>query len=180
MKGLARFVLLAVLASATALMSAAAGSPSKPPEFTHKNPSDWINSDPLTLAQLKGKVVVVEFWAFDCVNCVKSHPWVAALEHDQSANGLVVVGVHTPELREERDPAKVHAAVEKFGIHYPVMIDGDSSYWNALHITVWPTWCLIGRDGLLQGCVPGEMDVGDARATQVRTAIDMMVKAPAA
>ena len=180
MKDFTRSALLAVLASATAVMSMAAGAPSKPPEFTHKNASDWLNSAPLTLAQLKGKVVVVEFWAFECVNCVKSRPWIEALEREQGANGLVIVGMHTPELREEHDPGKIREAVEKFGIHYPVMIDSDSSYWNALHIQAWPTFCLIGRDGLLQGCVPGEMDVGDARATQVRTAIDLMVKAPAA
>jgi thiol-disulfide isomerase/thioredoxin len=171
------FKLIGLLALAAA--SATASGPSAPPAFTHSSPNDWINSQPLTLAGLKGKVVVVEFWAFECDNCVKSRAWVEALEHDRGSDGLVVIGVHTPELSEEKSPDAVRKAVVRLGIHHPVMLDQDSSYWNALHIQYWPTFCLIGRDGLLYACVPGEMDVGDQRASKVAGAVDMLLKAPA-
>lgn len=159
--------------------SLAAAAPTVPPEFTHSRAEDWINSPPLTLASLKGKVVVVEFWAFECDNCVKSRAWIESLEHDDGSAGLVVVGVHTPELDEERSASAVRRAVERLGIHNPVMIDTDYTYWKALHAQYWPTFCLIGRDGLLYACVPGEMDKGDKRAAEVRGAIDKLVKSPA-
>jgi hypothetical protein len=72
----------------------------------------------------------------------------------------------------------VRKAVVRLGMHEPVMIDGDSSYWNALRAQYWPTFCLIGRDGLLYACVPGEMRTGDQRATKVEQALDLLVKAP--
>lgn len=159
--------------------SLVAAAPSTPPAFTHSRAEDWLNSPPLTLADLKGKVVVVEFWAFECDNCVKSRAWVESLEHDDGPAGLVVVGVHTPELDEERSASAVRRAVERLGIHHPVMIDTDSSYWKALHAQYWPTFCLIGRDGLLYACVPGEMDQGEERAARVRSAIETLLRGPA-
>jgi thiol-disulfide isomerase/thioredoxin len=175
MKGLGQIALLPLLALA-ALTTAA---PRVPPEFTHHHAADWINSDPLTLASLKGKVVLVEFWAFECVNCMNSRAWVESLEHDKAAAGLVVVGVHTPELPEERNPDAVRNAVERLGIHDPVMIDGDYSYWNSLNNHYWPAFYLIGRDGLLYGSAVGEMHVGEARARQLESAIDQLLKVPA-
>ncbi|HSY05235.1 MAG TPA: redoxin family protein [Steroidobacteraceae bacterium] len=156
-----------------------AASPTKPPEFTHHHDSDWINSPPLTLAALKGKVVLVEFWAFECVNCLNSRPWLEALERDKSAAGLVIIGVHRPELPSERSPAAVRDAVQRLGIHYPVMLDGDSSYWNALHTRYWPTFYLIGRDGLMYPGIPGEMHLDDDRGAKMNALIDLLLKAPA-
>ena len=173
MKG---FRLIALLGLAAC--SVAASSPTAPPEFTHSRSDDWLNSPPLTLASLKGKVVVLEFWAFECDNCVKSRPWVEDLESSDGKQGLVVVGVHTPELPVEKSADGVRKAVARLGIRNPVMLDQDASYWDALHIQYWPTFCLIGRDGLNYGCVPGEMDKGDARAAKVKSAIDMLLKAP--
>jgi thiol-disulfide isomerase/thioredoxin len=175
--GIIRHILPLSLVASAALATAPA--PSVPPEFTHHEASDWINSDPLTLASLKGKVVMVEFWAFECVNCLNSRKWIDSVE-SKSPAGLVIVGVHTPELPAERDPGAVRKAVTRLGIHYPVMIDGDSSYWKALHTQSWPTFCLIGRDGLLYACVIGEMHVGDERAKAVDAVIDALLKAPAA
>jgi hypothetical protein len=89
----------------------------------------------------------------------------------------VVVAVHTPELSEERSPAAVRKAVERLGIRSPVMIDEDSSYWRALHVKYWPTFCLIGRDGLNYGCVVGEMHPGDKRASTVEQVLDELLQA---
>ena len=175
MKGITR----SALAALTAWSIVALAAPSAPSEFTHHRADDWINSAPLTLAGLKGKVVLVEFWAFECVNCLNSRAWVESLERSKGSAGLVVVGVHTPELSEERFPDAVRKAVARLGIHNPVMIDEDSSYWSALHVQYWPTFCLIGRDGLLYGSVPGEMHVGDERAKRVEGALDQLLSASA-
>jgi thiol-disulfide isomerase/thioredoxin len=175
MKAIGGIALLPLLTAA--LLAEAA--PSAPPEFPHHRPADWINSDPLTLAALKGKVVLVDFWAFECVNCLNSLPWLKSVEQDKAAAGLVVIGVHTPELPEEKSPDAVRSAVQRLDIHNPVMIDGDYSYWNALRVRYWPTFCFIGRDGLLYSCVHGEVHVGDERAQQLGDAIDLLLKAPA-
>jgi thiol-disulfide isomerase/thioredoxin len=172
-------VTLSLLALALLAASVEAAAPSTPPEFTHTKPDDWINSQPLSLAALKGKVVVLDFWAFDCVNCVRSRAWVESLEKSRGPQGLVIVSVHSPELSEERVPAAVRKAAERLRMNEPVMLDQDSSYWKALHVQYWPTFCLIGRDGLLYACVPGEMHQGDERAGKVETAIDLLLKAPA-
>jgi thiol-disulfide isomerase/thioredoxin len=171
--------LLLMLACCVVLAEVSAATPTAPPEFTHTRASEWLNSDPLTLAALKGKVVLVEFWAFDCVNCLNSRAWVESLVQSKSPEGLVVVSVHTPELDEEKSPNSVRKAVERLKIHNPVMIDGDASYWKALHAQYWPTFYLIGRDGLLYGSVPGEMHVGDERAKKVEVALDQLLAARA-
>jgi thiol-disulfide isomerase/thioredoxin len=102
------------------------------PEFPHQAATDWINSAPLTLASLRGSVVLVEFWTFDCYNCRNTLPWLKSIHAEYGSRGLKVVSVHTPELEQERNPANVRAAVKELGITYPVMIDGDHSYWRAM------------------------------------------------
>jgi thiol-disulfide isomerase/thioredoxin len=178
MKYVQTLTLLALSACAL-LASARSTDPTPAPEFTHTRAADWLNSEPLTLAGLRGKVVMVEFWAFDCVNCLNSRAWIESVVRDKSPAGLVVVSVHTPELDVERSPENVRKAVQRLGIHNPVMIDGDSSYWRALHTQAWPTFYFIGRDGLLYGGVPGEMHVGDERAKMVAEVIDRLLAARA-
>jgi thiol-disulfide isomerase/thioredoxin len=172
-----RICIVAVLLAAASALSAAAAAPTPVPEFTHSRAEDWINSPPLTLAALRGKVVLIEFWAFQCVNCLNSRAWVHSVEQSKGAEGLRVVAVHTPELAEEKSPAAVRRAVARLGVSDPVMIDGDLSYWNALHVQYWPTFCMVGRDGLLYACVPGEMHSGDERARVVEQALEVLLKA---
>lgn len=176
-----KYVRILLLMCACCLSSAGAADAklAAPHEFTHAESADWINSEPLTLAALRGKVVLVEFWAFDCVNCLNSRAWIESLIKDKSDAGLVVVSVHAPELPEEKSSANVRRAVERLGIHNPVMLDTNHSYWNALHAQYWPTFYLIGRDGLLYGSVPGEMHVGDERAKRVETALNQLLAAKA-
>ena len=177
---LAHTVLAVVLAVGTLLACSAAAvqTPYPAPEFTHRESADWLNSTPLQLAALRGKVVLVEFWAFECVNCLNSRAWVESIAKTKAAAGLVVVAVHTPELRAERSPDNVRAAVARLGIHYPVMIDGDYSYWNALRNQYWPAFYLIGRDGLVHGRAIGELHVGDGSARPVEALIDQLLAAP--
>jgi thiol-disulfide isomerase/thioredoxin len=172
--------LLALLLGAAAMLGCSGAAEQLPypaPEFTHRASADWLNSAPLTLAQLRGKVVLVEFWAFECVNCLNSRAWVEKIAHDKAAAGLVVVAVHTPELRAERVSDNVRAAVARLGVDYPVMIDADYSYWNALGNQYWPAFYLIGRDGLVHGRAYGELHVGDGTARPVEALIERLLAA---
>src|SRR5579862_1333324 len=171
MKASRRSALLG-LALCAAAACARDAAPQPAPEFTHRAAAEWINSAPLTLAALRGRVVLLEFWAFECVNCRNSLPWLQDLERAKSAAGLVVIAVHTPELPAERSPAGVREAVARLGIRHAVMLDGDYSYWNALGNQYWPAFYVIGRDGLIHGRAVGELHVGDGSARPVEALID--------
>jgi thiol-disulfide isomerase/thioredoxin len=172
-------IALAVCALSAPLALAQEVTPRPIPEFTHPRAADWVNSAPLTMASLRGKVVLLEFWAFECSNCLNSRAWVEAVAREKAGAGLVVVGVHTPELPAERSADNVRAAVQRLGIHHPVMLDGDYSYWNALNNHYWPAFYLIGRDGRLYGRAEGELHVGEAAARRVEAALDSLLAAPA-
>jgi thiol-disulfide isomerase/thioredoxin len=165
------------LTYAVLLGGALAASPALAPQFTHTRTEDWINSSPLTLAQLRGRVVLIEFWAFDCSNCLHSAAWVESLVKRDAAAGLTVIGVHTPELPEERQAANVRDAVKRLGITYPVMLDGDYSYWHALNNQYWPAFYLIGRDGRVRAQAIGEMHAGESNASQLESAISQVLAA---
>ena len=95
------------------------------PEFTHSAAQDWINSPPLTLEALRGRVVLIDFWTFDCWNCYRSFPWLHSLEERFTEQGLSVVGVHSPEFKHERERANVVKKVAEFKLSHPVMLDND-------------------------------------------------------
>jgi thiol-disulfide isomerase/thioredoxin len=174
----ARALLAALAAAALGACSGPADwSPYPAPEFTHSQPADWINSAPLRLAALRGKVVLVEFWAYDCDNCLNSQAWVQSVAARKAAAGLVVVAVHTPELRGERSPENVRRAVERLGIRYPVMVDDDYSYWNAMQNQYWPAFYVVGRDGLVHGRALGELHAGEPGAQRVEATLDHLLRA---
>ncbi|MEO6907190.1 MAG: cytochrome c biogenesis protein DipZ [Abditibacteriaceae bacterium] len=108
---------------------------------------DWINSNPLTMQQLKGKVVLIDFWTYSCINCIRSLPYVNGWYEQYHKDGLVVIGVHAPEFSFEKVPANVKAAVKKDGITYPVALDSDLKTWNAYSNQYWPAEYLIDRNG---------------------------------
>ncbi|MCB1538483.1 MAG: cytochrome c biogenesis protein DipZ [Rhodospirillales bacterium] len=131
---------------------------SAPPAFAHglENPypapeiagiTDWINSSPLTLAQLRGKVVLIDFWTYSCINCIRTLPHVTAWYDKYKNDGLVVIGVHAPEFPFERKLKNVEAAVKQYGIHYPVALDNDFATWRAYSNRFWPAHYLIDRQG---------------------------------
>ena len=122
-------------AAANAAVNLSAGSGSL---ASFDGATEWINSRPLTLADLKGKVVLVQFWTFACYNCLNALPHVKALEAKYRDKGLVVIGVHTPELAHERVLSNVRNEVKRLGITYPVVIDNDYKIWNAYHNQYWP------------------------------------------
>jgi thiol-disulfide isomerase/thioredoxin len=115
------------------------------PDFT--GISNWFNSKPLSMADLRGKVVLVDFWTYGCVNCVNTLPHVTELYAKYKDKGLVVVGVHTPEFPFERSASNVQAALKRHGITYPVAQDNDSATWNAYRNQYWPAQYIIDQNG---------------------------------
>jgi cytochrome c biogenesis protein CcdA/thiol-disulfide isomerase/thioredoxin len=107
----------------------------------------WFNSKPLTAADLKGKVVVIDFWTYSCINCLRSIPYVKAWDERYRKDGLVVIGVHAPEFAFEHDPANVAKAVKDFGIQYPVVMDNDRKLWRALQNNYWPAHYFVDAQG---------------------------------
>jgi thiol-disulfide isomerase/thioredoxin len=123
-------------------MAAAQGAA---PNFT--GISGWFNSAPLSMASLRGKVVLVDFWTYGCVNCVNALPHVTELYAKYKDRGLVVVGVHTPEFPFERSASNVQAALKRHGITYPVAQDNDSQTWNAFGNQYWPAQYIVDQSG---------------------------------
>lgn len=109
--------------------------------------SNWFNSQPLDMTKLRGKVVLVDFWTYGCVNCVNTLPHVTALHAKYRDRGLVIVGVHTPEFPFERSASNVQAALRRHGITYPVAQDNDSKTWNAYNNRYWPAQYIVDQRG---------------------------------
>lgn len=115
------------------------------PEFSGL--AQWLNSEPLTLAQLKGKVVLVDFWTYSCINCIRTLPYVTGWYEKYKDQGLVVVGVHTPEFAFEKEVSNVQSALQKYNINYPVALDNDYKTWQAYDNHYWPAHYLIDQQG---------------------------------
>lgn len=146
------------------------------PEFTHAQTSDWINSKPLKLADLKGKVVLLDIWTFGCWNCYRSFPWMNDMEKRLKDKDFTVIGIHTPEFKHEHDRNKVVAKAKEFKLRHPIMMDNDFSYWNALGNQYWPTYYLIDKQGRLRAKYFGETHKGDRKARQIEAAIEYLLK----
>ena len=116
----------------------------------------WINSDPLTLKSLRGRVVLVDFWTFGCYNCRNTLPSVKSWDAHYRDRGLTIIGVHTPELERERNIDNVRREVAALDIRYPVVADNDQAIWNAYRVEAWPTWFVIDKQGGLRWMHVGE------------------------
>ena len=112
--------------------------------------SEWINSEPLTLEGLKGKVVLIDFWAFDCPECAKTMPHLKEMHAKYADKGLVIIGVHTPRAPYERDVSKVRETVKARGVEYPVTIDHDYLTWTDYLCAAWPTHYVVDQEGVIQ------------------------------
>ncbi|HEV8249446.1 MAG TPA: cytochrome c biogenesis protein DipZ [Gaiellaceae bacterium] len=124
--------------------------------------SDWINSRALTLAGLRGKVVVVDFWTYSCINCLRTLPYLKAWYAAYRKAGLVVLGVHSPEFSFEHVPANVRNAVRELGIRYPVALDNYFETWRAFANQYWPAKYFIDRRGHIRFIHFGEGDYGES------------------
>ena len=110
----------------------------------------WLNSPPLSREQLKGKVVLIDFWTYSCINCIRTVPYVRAWAERYRDQGLVVIGVHAPEFAFEREPANVRKAVADFGIRYPVALDNNLAIWRAFNNRYWPAHYLADAQGRIR------------------------------
>jgi thiol-disulfide isomerase/thioredoxin len=117
---------------------------------------EWFNTDPLTIAKLRGKVVLVDFWAYSCINCIRTFPYLKAWDEKYRDKGLVIIGVHSPEFGFERDSENVKRAIQQYGIKYPVAMDNDQKTWKAYANHYWPHKYLIDAQGNIRYEQPGE------------------------
>ncbi|GLQ49706.1 cytochrome c biogenesis protein DipZ [Dyella flava] len=120
--------------------------------------TQWFNSTPLTPESLRGKVVLVDFWTYSCINCIRTLPYVNAWAQKYRDHGLVVIGVHSPEFAFEKDPANVAKAIKDFGITYPVAVDSNYAIWQAFNNEYWPAHYFIDAHGQIRAHHFGEGD----------------------
>ncbi len=129
--------------------------------------SDWINTPDgrsLTLKQLRGKVVLVDFWTYSCINCIRTFSHLKAWDRAYSKDGLVILGIHTPEFAFERVPGNVRGAVKRFGLRYPVALDNGYKTWGAFHNEYWPAKYLIDKKGIIRYTHFGEGRYGETES----------------
>jgi thiol-disulfide isomerase/thioredoxin len=125
----------------------------------------WMNSPPRSLQELRGKVVLVEFWTFGCYNCRNVEPYVKQWHHRYNAKGLVVIGVHSPEFAYEREIDFVRRYVEEHEIRYPVTIDNDFVIWNRFGNRYWPAMYLVDKHGVIRYVRVGEGGYAETERT---------------
>jgi thiol-disulfide isomerase/thioredoxin len=120
----------------------------KAPEFT--GITSYINTNATKLSDLKGKVVLVDFWTYSCINCIRTLPYLVDWNQKYSDKGLVIVGIHSPEFEFEKNIDNVKQAVARFGLKYPVLLDNDHGTWNAFQNSYWPRKYLVDSDGYIR------------------------------
>src|SRR4249919_2092413 len=120
----------------------------KAPEFM--GITSYINTNQTKLSDLKGKVVLVDFWTYSCINCIRTLPYLVDWNQKYSDKGLVIVGIHSPEFEFEKNIDNVKQAVTRFGIKYPVLLDNDHGTWNAYQNSYWPRKYLVDSDGYIR------------------------------
>src|SRR5262249_22256873 len=144
------------------------------PEFA---PSTlWLQSEPLTLASLRGQVAVVHFWAFGCINCIHNYPAYKAWQEKYADKGVTIVGIHTPEFPREADVAKVRAKAEQFSLKFPIVVDNDGQNWRNWNNQIWPSIYLIDKQGKVRHRWAGELDSVTVKGERImRQRIDRLL-----
>ena len=139
-----------------ALSAALAGTTRADPRQLLAGGDTWLNTAPLRAEDLRGKVLLVNFWTYSCINSLRPLPYVRAWAEKYRDRGLVVIGVHTPEFGFERDLPNVRRALTAQGIAYPVLLDSDYRIWRAFGNSAWPAFYFIGADGRVRRQALGE------------------------
>jgi cytochrome c biogenesis protein CcdA/thiol-disulfide isomerase/thioredoxin len=131
----------------------------------------WLNSPPLTPAQLRGKVVLIDFWTYSCINCLRTLPYLRSWYERYKDRGLVIIGVHAPEFAFEKDQDNVRRAVQQLGIRYPVAIDNDYAIWRAFNNQYWPAHYFVDAAGRIRAHHFGEGSYAESEQT-IRQLLD--------
>jgi thiol-disulfide isomerase/thioredoxin len=148
----------------------------KAPEFAQLDGYiNTYNNSPLTLSSLKGKVVLVDFWTYSCINCIRTIPYINDWNQKYADKGLVIIGVHSPEFEFEKNYDNVKAAVQRLGITYPVILDSDHGTWNAYGNQYWPRHYLIDSQGYIR-----DNHIGEGGYDQTEKAIQSLLAERAA
>jgi thiol-disulfide isomerase/thioredoxin len=155
---LARRVLLGGAAAAAAWLAVSASPALSDAKGALFDGKPWINGPPLRPQDLRGKVVLVNFWTYSCINSLRPLPYLRAWAAKYKDRGLVVIGVHTPEFGFEKDVANVRRATQALGVEYPVVLDSDFAIWRAFDNEAWPACYFIGADGRVRRRRLGEGD----------------------
>ena len=145
------------------------------PEFTQISPDAWLGSKPLKIGDLRGKVVLVDFWTFGCWNCYRSFPWLNALEaklHDQD---FQIIGIHTPEFDREKVKRNIAEKIAEFGLKHPTMMDNDFAYWKRMKNRYWPTYYLIDKRGFIRHVFIGETHADTPKAIDIEVRINELL-----
>ncbi len=131
----------------------------------------WLNSAPRSLKSLRGQVVLVDFWDYTCINCIRTLPYLREWHRRYSAKGLTVIGVHAPEFYFASVPELVQLAARDFGLTYPILLDNDYQIWQAFANRYWPAKYLIDTEGYIRYFHPGEGNYGETE-----TALQMLLR----
>jgi thiol-disulfide isomerase/thioredoxin len=141
-----------------------------PPEFPKG--SQWLQSKPLKLADLRGHVVVVHFWTFGCTNCIHNYPVYKAWHEKYAGNQVTLIGVHTPEFAREADVDTVRAKAKANGLNFPIVIDNDSVIWKNFGNRYWPSIYLVDKKGRVRYQWDGELDLNNPDGRRFAARID--------
>lgn len=133
----------------------------------------WLNSDPLTMKKLRGKIVLIDFWTYSCVNCTRTQPYLNQWYKTYGKEPFVMIGVHTPEFEFEKDEANVKRAVKAAGVKYPVVLDPDYKIWNLYANRWWPRKFLIDKDGVMVYDHVGEGGYAETEGAIQRALMDV-------
>ena len=145
------------------------------PEF--RDVTQWLNSEPLLMSRLRGKVVVVHFWTNGCHNCMNNYPHYRAWQERYAGKDVVLVGIHTPETPGERDVDRIKAQAAKHGLKFAIAVDNDLANWNAWDNRYWPTVYVVDRRGRVRYGWEGELSYKGARGEEtIRKVIDALLR----
>jgi len=151
------------------------GETPQAPEF--RDVTQWLNSEPLLMSRLRGKVVVVHFWTNGCYNCMNNYPHYRAWQERYAGKDVVLVGIHTPETPGERDVDRIKAQAAKHGLKFAIAVDNDLANWNAWDNRYWPTVYVVDRRGRVRYGWEGELSYKGARGEEtIRKVIDALLR----
>jgi thiol-disulfide isomerase/thioredoxin len=155
MKALKLMALGTLLASALLASGSAQGTGKPAPDFIAGG--KWLNSNPLSIKDLRGKVTIVNIWVYSCINCHNSLPTLQGWYKKYKDQGLEIIGVHTPEFESDKVASNVTAALKADNVTWPVMQDNESKTWNAYNNQFWPAFYLVDRQGNIREIHSGEI-----------------------
>jgi thiol-disulfide isomerase/thioredoxin len=138
-------------------------------------PSDWLNSPPLAPESLRGRVVVVHFFAFGCINCIHNYPTYRQWQDDLTGKDVQIIGIHTPETKSEHSVETLKSKLQAESLHFPVIVDNEKANWNAWGNSMWPSVYILDKHGYMRSFWAGELKFSNSRdQTWSRSAADLL------